>query len=139
MAKELGKLVVLDVQVGDNWVTIGATQDHNLDITNDLLEVTTKDSGKWKEFVEIFKEMDISLNGLHDPTEDHGPEEIIDTILAGNGYKIRYGIKEGGAYYLEANVLIESYSEGAPHDGLRTFDLSLKANGAPEKKTADWS
>ena len=134
-------MVLLDVQVNGEWKTVGASIDHTFDMSNDLVESTTKDSGHWKEFVEMFKEADYSLNGLQDPTQEFGREEIIDLFKSGDTKKkIRYGeVNSPGAILLECECLIESYSEGAPHDGLATWDLSLKMTGEPDKVTAPGS
>jgi predicted secreted protein len=136
MSEVLGKTVLLDVKVGGSWVTVGGTRNHNLSINNDLLETTTKDTARWKTFKQNFSELEISLEGLYDPTKDIGPEEFLDYILAGSEFEIRYGqVNTAGAHLLTCSVVIQSYSEGSPHDGLATWDLTLKPNGEPTKVT----
>jgi predicted secreted protein len=137
MAKIKGKSILLMVEIESTWTAVGATRDHSLNITQSLEDSTTKDSDEWEEQVSITRGMTIDLNGLHDPTETVGPDEFKDYLIAGTGFKIRYGVTgTAGSYLLEVDVDITSYSEAAPYQGLATWDLSLKANGKPTKVIA---
>lgn len=76
MAKINGTLYLLTVG-GD---AIGATTNCTLSYNADLPETTTKDSGGWAEHLQGLRSAEGSIEGLYDPTETYGLEEILSAI-----------------------------------------------------------
>ena len=122
------------------WKTIGATRNHDMSIDNDILETTTKNTVRWKTFLPIFSELEFSLEGLHDPTEDFGRDEILTIIENATEFKIRYGqVNVAGAKILECDVILQNYSEGSSYDDLWTWNATVKPSGEPDFITASGS
>ena len=138
MAVQKGKTVALLAKIGDaNYVAVGATRDHSLNFDQDTIDSSTKDSNEWREFVTMMKGMDFTMNGLHDPTQTVGRDEFISIMINATAFKIRYGqINVIGAQLIEADVIINNYSESSPHDGLISWDLSMLVDGEPSIVTA---
>jgi predicted secreted protein len=137
---EIGKTVLLQAEVDGSYVTIGATRNHDMSITNDVLETTTKDTERWKTYVQLFSDLEFSLEGLHDPTGAFTRDEFLDVIENATKFKIRYGqITVAGAKLMECDCILQNYSEGSPHDGLWTWNATIKPNDEPTFTTGSGS
>jgi len=95
MAKYLGNALILKVDTNPQtgvYTTIGASSDHTFSLNNEQLDVSDKDSNRWKELLSAGeRSATISMNGyVSDNAQFALVEEAskTDTILS---YQLEYG------------------------------------------------
>jgi len=108
-----------------------------VDFNADMAEATTGEStNQWKEYLPLFKGMEMSMDGLYDP--DSSGEKVSDAIILlknGTLCTVYYGGVVAGDEYEEASAYINHIHIDGPHDDLKSYTLDIIVTGEPITKT----
>ena len=120
-------------------------QTATLDISNSLIDVTTKDSNSWMEKISGQKSFSLSSDGLIDyaaTTDQNNAVTLADLAIAGTEVDFAFGIDtdldkfgDAGDEYYEGSGFIESFSQSGGTDDAPTYSISIGSNGALTKVT----
>ena len=130
MTSQSGSLVLL--KVGDNggpesFATVGGMLVTSFAHYNKGVDVTSKDSGGWRELLENggAKSMVISGSGRF---EDSAAEALVRSYAIG-GLIRHYEITFGNGDLLSGAFQILTYQRGGNYNGIETYTLSLASSG----------
>lgn len=131
MAKYLGNAMLLKVETtpgGGTYATIGGSSSHSMTLNNEQVDVSDKDSNRWKELLSAGdRSMAISMEGF---VSDDANFEIFrvaardDVIL---NYTLEYGDSDTvvGAFHIDSLEVSGARNEG------QSFSTTLTNSGEP--------
>lgn len=131
MAKYLGSAMLLQVETtpgGGTYATIGGSSSHSMTLSNEQVDISSKDSNRWKELLAAGdRSLSISMEGF---VSDDANFEIFriaardDVIL---NYTLLYGNSDTivGAFHIDSLEV-----NGARNEG-QSFSASLTNSGEP--------
>jgi len=131
MAKYLGNALLLAIESSPSsgtYNSIGGSSDHTMSINNEQVDVSDKDSNRWKELLAAGdRSLSISINGFISDDANFALMEAAvetDTIL---NYRLSYGNSKTvtGAFHIDSWEV-----SGARNDG-QSFSATLSNSGAP--------
>ena len=106
-----------------------------LNINQDLLDATTKDSGRFKEQIRGVRDWSLDIEGLIDYTASFGVDELADLIISGVTAEIAFTTDTSGDTKYTGTVDLSGLSQDAPAEGLATFSGTLVGTGVLTKAT----
>lgn len=127
MAKKDGKLLVLQF---DDVTLVGQTSG-SLSFTSDTLDITTKDSVKFKEFLAGEANATLSASGLYDPEAAEGVSEAFANIVAGTALKWTFGEITAGSTAWTGNGILTSLQIQADKNSPVTYAVEFQNSGTP--------
>jgi len=131
MAKYLGSAMLLQVETtpgGGTYATIGGSSSHSMTLSNEQVDISSKDSNRWKELLAAGdRSLSISMEGF---VSDDANFEIFriaardDVIL---NYTLLYGNSDTivGAFHIDSLEVSGARNEG------QSFSASLTNSGEP--------
>jgi len=131
MAKYLGNAMLLQVETtpgGGTYATIGGSSSHSMTLSNEQVDISSKDSNRWKELLAAGdRSLSISMEGF---VSDDANFEIFriaardDVIL---NYTLTYGNSDTivGAFHIDSLEVSGARNEG------QSFSASLTNSGQP--------
>ena len=131
MAKYLGNAMVLHVELtpsGGTYALVGGSSSHTLSIANEQVDVSDKDSSRWKELLAAGdRSVTISMSGfISSDTKFALMEAAVqsDTIL---NFRILYGNSKTitGAFHIDSLEYTGERNAG------QAFSCTLTNSGAP--------
>jgi len=131
MAKYLGNAMLLKVESSPSsgtYNTIGGSSSHSMSINNEQVDVSDKDSNRWKELLAAGdRSLALSMEGFVSDDANYALVETAyetDTIL---NFQLAYGNSKTvtGAFHIDSAEL-----NGARNDG-QGFSMSLTNSGEP--------
>jgi len=131
MAKYLGNAMLLKVESSPSsgtYNTIGGSSSHSMSINNEQVDVSDKDSNRWKELLAAGdRSLALSMEGFISDDANYALVETAyetDTIL---NFQLAYGNSKTvtGAFHIDSAEL-----NGARNDG-QGFSMSLTNSGEP--------
>ena len=135
------RLYALDAATGAKQ-QFGHSQTVSLDISNSLIDITTKDSNSWMEKLSGQKSFSLSADGIldYDTTGTHDTVVLADYAIAGSEIFFDFGITEDGTVstgdvLYAGSGFISSFGQSGGTDDAPTYSLSLDGNGALTKTT----
>jgi predicted secreted protein len=104
------------------------------DLSIDMIEITTKDSSGFKEYVAGEKGGTFQFEGLLEydtsvATQGLSFDDMVTDALAGTAFTIRWSSQSTGDEYLESSVLVSSVSASAPQNESATFSCTMQMTG----------
>ena len=131
MAKFLGNAMLLKVETtpgGGTYATIGGSSSHSLTINNEMVDVSDKDSSRWKELLSAGdRSISVSMEGF---VSDDANFEIF-RVAARDDVIINYTLEYGNSETIVGAFHIDSLEvSGARNEG-QSFSASLTNSGAP--------
>lgn len=135
MAKFDGKGIVLKFE---NVTLVGRTTG-SLSFSADMLDATTADSTKFKEFIAGEANATISVGGLYDPDAAEGADEAIGYLMAGTKLTWYWGQTINGGTYYEGEGLISGVTLQGDKNALASYTIEVQNTGDPEPKTVGGS
>lgn len=110
---------------------------HSMSIERATREISSKDTGNWEEheYGKGSGSFEFSALMVFDYTTatEAGFFDLVDGLIAGTKYTIKYGTVADGDYHIEAEVLITSIKSDAPDKENATYSGTFKMSGAPSK------
>ena len=113
------------LKIGSN--TLGIAENVELSATGAALDVTSRGSAGWKEFIQSLKEWDAAVDQLWVPT-DAGLQAIRSAYFAGTQLAVQF-LDSGGVGF-SGNCLVTSMKRGEPIGGAVKLPVTLKGTGA---------
>ena len=131
MAKYLGNAMLLKVEsapASGTYGTIGGSSSHTMSLNNEQIDISSKDSNRWKELLAAGdRSIAISMEGF---ISDEANFEIF-RIAARDDVIINYTLEYGNADTIVGAFHIDSLEvSGARNEG-QSFSASLTNSGEP--------
>jgi len=102
-----------------------------LNLEQELLDASSKDSARWNEHVRGNRGWSIDVEGLVDYAASYGAEELALLITTGASATAVFSTGVSGDVKYTGTVDLSSLTMDAPHNGVVTFSGSLQGTGAP--------
>lgn len=121
---------------GEKLLAVAGQQSLTVNRDGDTIEVTSKDSAGWKEFIMGFKEWSMDQDGIY--VRNEGSHKLIGKFWD-NGEPILIKVtNQKDEYDMFAGMaLITSYPIEAPYDDSVTFTINLQGTGKLVDLTLD--
>lgn len=140
-----GDLMLFEKGTGSTYTAFAFAKSHSLQIDADSLEVSSKDSGKWKEF--LTTKLSWTINAEHLYTEENY-NSMMDKLIARQPIEVMFAIctnandeekpAEGwtaGAGW-KGSAVITSVSVSANDGEIATYSITLQGASPLTKQTA---
>lgn len=141
-----GDLMLFEKGTGNTYTAFAFAKSHSLQIDADSLEVSSKDSGKWKEF--LTTKLSWTINAEHLYTEENY-NSMMDKLIARQPIEVMFAIctnsndEDGkpesgwtaGAGY-KGSAVITSISVNANDGEIATYSITLQGASPLTKQTA---
>ena len=118
-----------DVLLKLSGTTVDATtsQEFNWDV--DMLDATTKDSDKHKEYIAGEDGGTISIEGKLDETDTNTAMALLTTSQAKVAVAFVHGRTAVGAKTITGNCLLSNVKISSPQNGVQTWSASMQITG----------
>ena len=131
MAAEKGRAFLLkigDGQPSESFATIAGMRSTRLSINSELVDITNKDSGGWRELLSDGGIRRVSISGAGVFTNSQVEVDLQAKALVGAiaNYRIVF---ESGDMFAGA-FLVSALDYAGEHNGERSYTLSLESSGA---------
>lgn len=131
MAAEKGRAFILKIgssAVPEVFTTIGGMRATSLQINNELVDITSKSSGGWREILGGAGTRVIAVAGSGVFTDSSAETTFQQKAMTGavSNYQIMF---ESGAYF-EGPFFAANLEYSGDHNGERTYSLRLESAGA---------
>ena len=126
-----GKDILLSIwdQTGSTLLAIAGQQGLTINRDKDTLEVTSKDSDGWKQFVVGLKEWSVDNDGLYVRShESH--KQLKGLFESDDPFLIKVTNQKTKSDMFGGLALLTSYPIEAPFDDAVTYTISLQGTGA---------
>lgn len=123
-------LIYTSTDGGTTYTALAHSTNHTMNISSNLLDTNTKDTGGWMEKLDSLKSWGMSVEALHAFDATNGFDELIALQIAGTLIKVKFSTTETGDAYWEGDAYIESMDLNAPQDDLASYSCSLVGSGA---------
>jgi predicted secreted protein len=129
-----GTLIGLYKSVSSTMTKIANGRSTSVDISIDMIEITTKDSAGYKEFIPGEKGGTFDFEGLLEQDGSIGgslvsPSDLVTDALAGTAITVRWSSQVSGDTYYESSAYITNVNFSAPNNAEATFTCSLQMTG----------
>lgn len=126
-----GKDILLSLWdvTGSTLMAIAGQQGLTINRDKDTIEVTSKDSDGWKQFVVGLKEWSIDNDGVY--VRDHDSHKLLKSLFeADEPFLVKVTNKKTQTDMFGGLALLTSYPLEAPFDDAVTYTVSLQGTGA---------
>jgi len=129
-----GTLVSLYKTISTTPTKIANGRSTSADISIDMIEITTKDSAGYKEYIAGEKGGTFEFEGLLEQDGSIGgslvsPSDLVTDALAGTAITVRWSTQVSGDTYYESSAIISNVNFSAPNNDAATFTCSLQMTG----------
>ena len=132
----MAKIDGLELLVYVGATAVGSSTNATLDISQSLLDTTTKDSEGWVEHLEGERNWSVSCDYFYDATDTMGFEELTDYIINHSGsVTLKLSQTDAGSTYWTGTAFIESTSLQAAKNETAGGSCSFIGSGALSKAT----
>lgn len=108
----------------------------SLNLEQNMIDVTTKDSSKWETSIVGNRSWSIDVECVHDPSGTYSTEEVLAQIIGGNtAVTVKFGETGSGEEYWTGSAFIDTATIDAPHNDRVGLSFTLKGTGALAKGT----
>jgi predicted secreted protein len=131
MSTVKGRLMLLyHYDDGDKSQTlIGATQDLSVNFDNEIDDITTNESGGFKEGISTLTGFSVDFSGLYNPDTTGNFEDLFTLLKGKNIYPVHIDLGNGN--YVFGNVIVRSIKMNGKTKGVITFSGSFEGTGEP--------
>ncbi len=130
MSGTVGYQCTLTIQAGeDDPITVGKARDVMPKSKANEIDVSTRDSGGWKDFIQGLKEWDASVDQLWVPT-DAAVGALLDAFNNGTTLAVRFIDPNGFGF--EGECIVTAFDQSEPLDGALSASVTLKGRGPLE-------
>lgn len=98
---------------------------HDLEVSQAMRDVTTKDSSAWKEVLPGLREWSVSGDGLVALDATYGTEELIDLIINATNVSLKFTTNTSGDVYWTGSAYADSVSVSSPANETPTYSFSF--------------
>ncbi|EOR25018.1 antigen A [Niallia nealsonii AAU1] len=125
-----GKDILLSIwdTTGSTLLAVAGQQGLTINRDKDTIEVTSKDSEGWKQFLVGFKEWSIDNDGVY--VRDHASHKKLKDLFDGDDpFLIKVTNQKAKTDMFGGLALLTSYPIEAPYDDAVTYTISLQGTG----------
>ena len=97
--------------------------------SNELIDITTKDSGGNKEYLPGDNDYDFVVECKHDPGASKNAETYFDGIEAGTEFTIKYSSGVSSSTLYTATAIVQSWGLNAAKQEAEMLNVTFKATG----------
>ena len=124
----LGKNIIVQIQSGQNWVAVGAARTDEIQVDGEQIEIASKTSGKWREFLTGRNTWSVQTSYLVTAASD-----IRELLKVNTTVRLRIGGSTmATGDYLTGYAIIKTQKLTAPIGGLANGTIVFLGNGALE-------
>ncbi|MFW5847942.1 MAG: phage tail tube protein [bacterium] len=131
--------LMFEQTTGDTYNLIGGATSHSLEVSGDILEAPSKDSGQWLDKVYGRSNWTASMDGLVTfDDEKYNYDYLLNKKINQEDLTVVFALNNGDnepdttKKYYKGTALIESVSLTAPDADNTTYSVSLQGSGALE-------
>ena len=129
-----GSLIGLYKDITGTKTKIANGRSTSVDISIDMIDITTKDSAGYKEYLPGEKGGTFEFEGLLEEDGSVGgslvsPKDLVTDALAGTMITVRWSSQVTGDVYYESSAYISNVNFSAPNNAETTFTCSLQMTG----------
>ncbi|RMF08905.1 MAG: phage major tail protein, TP901-1 family [Alphaproteobacteria bacterium] len=131
MAAEKGRAFVLKIGDGGNpetFSTIGGMRTTQLAINNEVVDITNKESGGWRDLLAGAGVRSVTLSGAGVFTDSAAEMSLQAKILAGSLDNYEVAFESGDSFSGAFQAVSLEYA--GDHNGERTYTIRLESSGA---------
>ena len=136
------RLYAIDGDGTGTRIQLAHAQTVTLDISNALIDITTKDSNSWTERLSGQRTFTLSSDGVldYDTTGTHDTVALADFAIAGTELHFSFGVTADGTLstgdvVYTGSGFVSSFGQTGGTDDAPTYSISLDGNGALVKAT----
>lgn len=107
----------------------------SVDVSKDMIETTTKDSGGYKEYIPGEVGGSMSWEGLMAFDATYGFDDLMAAELAGTLLTLKWSTEVTGDIRLSSNAYISNIKADAPQNDVSTFSCDFQLTGTITKET----
>lgn len=131
MAAEKGSAFLLKIGDGESpvgYTTVAGLRTTQLSVNGEMVAITSKDSGGWRELLSGAGVRSVSVSGAGVFTGSAAETRLRGNALSGtiDDYRLSF---EGGET-MTGRFLVTRLDYAGDHNGERTYTLSLESSGA---------
>jgi predicted secreted protein len=124
----LGNNIIVQIQSGQNWVAVGAARTDEIQVDGEQIEIASKTSGKWREFMTGRNTWSVQTSYLVTVASD-----IRELLKVNTTVRLRIGGSTmATGDYLTGYAIIKTQKLTAPIGGLANGTIVFLGNGALE-------
>ena len=124
----LGNNIIVQIQRGQNWVSVGAARTDEIQVDGEQLEIASRTSGKWREFLAGRNTWSVQTSYLVTYASN-----IRDLLKVNTNVRLRIGGSTmATGDYLTGYAIIKTQKLTAPIGGLANGTIVFLGNGALE-------
>src|SRR3990167_2590274 len=110
---------------------LGAATSHSLSLSGNSMDVTTKDSGGWKEILPGLKEWSIDCDALRaDDQTGKGHKDIFDALVNRTKLSVKFRTATTGDEAFVGEVYVTSFEKNAGLEEAASYSASFEGTGA---------
>lgn len=113
-----------------NGNVIGHAKNHSIEISNSLIDTTSKDAAGWETNIAGLKSVSLSGDGLIALDDTYTVDDLTTVLIAGTAVSYQYTTDVSGDKYWTGSGRIESLSMNAPNEEASTYTFSIKGTAA---------
>lgn len=129
MAAQRGRLMLIYLGSGGSKTLIGGLKSTTINMNNNIIDVSTKDTAGWRELLEdgSLKFFSISCNGIF---KDSATDETIRANSFSNSIDT-YTFEFPNGDTIECEFQITGYSRSGEVEGVESYSYTLESTGEP--------
>lgn len=131
MAVRNGDLIKL--VIAGNVLNAEVTNDWGVDV--DEIDVTTKDSSGWKEFIAGEGSGQVNFEGKYDDAATYAYSQVFAAAKAKTAITAVYGLNQVGNTAYSFSVIVTNITLNGPKNDAATFSGTLRMTGEPTEIT----
>jgi len=135
MAKVVGK----DFAVYVDGVKIGDNRECTLNVSQTLLDATSKDDSNWIKRLAGQREWSVDVTTLYDEDNSFDVVDAIELILNATKVQVEFSIGTNGTTYFYGDAFLATGSISAPMADMSTSGLTFQSDGELNKATISGS
>lgn len=112
-----------------NSVEVAELRSVTNSVTGEELDITTFDSGVFKEFIQGLVSGQFDISGYYDPTDSTGQGSIISNMLAATSLTLPKVLVDGTNGFQSATGIGTNFAITGAVDGLVEFSATIRMSG----------
>lgn len=111
-------------------VLVARATECSISLSEDARDITTKDSGGWRELLEGLRSFSISSSHLHAEDDSQNVADLISSYMNREKIFVLFSTEESGDYRFNGEARIASLEVNAGVEDNVSYSVSLEGTGA---------
>lgn len=131
----MAKINATNVKLLVGAVEIANLENCELEVNREYFDVTTKDSGIWKENLSGLADWKMSGSITSDNASTYAPDDVFDALAAGTDLVVKFGLVGTGTICYTGTGHYTQFGQGAGFQDKVSTKFSILGTGAITKLT----